>query len=241
MRRLKVLLAVSLVLGVIGALLYASGIRVEPLLTWLQAHEQLTLPFAYMSAEFLATLIPPVPNPVTAVLGGYLFGPVLGALFTLLPAMLASTLLFLLARSGRRVFLERFLRSQREVRIVTTFIERGQGLYSIIFVRLSPLFPQDILTIALGFTDISFWSFFFPTLIGYTVSLFTLSYVGALIQQAGGEVSLVRVLPFIAALTALSVIGVLATSWTYLKGKAPALKTRIKRGVARLRIRGQRA
>ena len=83
------------------------GYNTEAILSNLSQYQDWLKPFIYMWVEFLATIIPPIPNPITAVIGGYFFGTLWGAIYTLIPAMLASVFLFYVARSGRDTFFGR--------------------------------------------------------------------------------------------------------------------------------------
>ncbi|WP_446715021.1 TVP38/TMEM64 family protein [Citrobacter sp. FP75] len=99
-----------------------------------------------------------IPGSILVIVGGVLFGPVMGTLVSLFAATLASALSFLLARwLGRDLLL-------KYVGHTTTFqaIEKGiaqSGTDFLILTRLVPLFPYNIQNYAYGLTAISFWSF----------------------------------------------------------------------------------
>lgn len=107
---------------------------------------------------FIVAALCLIPGSVLVIVGGVLFGPVMGTLVSLLAATVASALSFLLARwLGRDLLL-------KYVGHTTTFqaIEKGiaqSGIDFLIFTRLVPLFPYNIQNYAYGLTAISFWSF----------------------------------------------------------------------------------
>ncbi|MEG0799991.1 MAG: TVP38/TMEM64 family protein [Citrobacter sp.] len=107
---------------------------------------------------FIVAALCLIPGSVLVIVGGILFGPVMGTLVSLFAATVASALSFLLARwLGRDLLL-------KYVGHTTIFqaIEKGiaqSGIDFLIFTRLVPLFPYNIQNYAYGLTTISFWSF----------------------------------------------------------------------------------
>lgn len=164
-------------------------------------------PLAYMGWEFIATLIPPIPNPISAVFGGYFFGTFPALIYTLVASIAGSISLFLLGRYGKETFAMRFLKRGKALRKVDLFLSREHGFYSLIFIRFSPIFPNDVLSLFLGFTTITFRRFVITTLLGYSVPFLVLAHMGSLLAGAGGDISQARVVPMFVLLTLLSVIG----------------------------------
>ncbi len=216
MRRRKFIRAVLLVAALSMAIsvgLYATHLDSSDIALRLSESHLWMAPLIYMGIEFIATLIPPVPNPVSALLGGYLFGTLAGTMYTLIAGMAGSVILFKLARSGKEAFAQKFLKKEKEVQLVNSFLGREHGFISLVFIRFSPLFPNDVLTIFLGFTDIPFRRFFATTLLGYIVPYATLAYVGSLFASFGGDISSAETLPAVLLLTVLSAVGLLVAFW----------------------------
>lgn len=216
MRRRTFFRIVMLAAGLSVALsvgLYAAHLDPSDIALRLSESHLWMAPFIYMGIEFIATLIPPVPNAVSALLGGYLFGAFAGTLYTLLAGMAGSVILFKLARSGKEAFAQRFLKKEKDIRRVNSFLAREHGFYSLVFIRFSPLFPNDVFTLLLGFTDITFRRFFATTLLGYAVSYVTLAYVGSLFASLGSDISQAETLPAVLFLTMLSAVGLLVAFW----------------------------
>lgn len=107
---------------------------------------------------FIVAALCLIPGSILVIVGGILFGPLVGTLISLLAATVASALSFLLARwLGRELLLQ-------HVGHTVTFqaIEKGiahSGIDFLILTRLVPLFPYNIQNYAYGLTAIPFWSF----------------------------------------------------------------------------------
>ncbi|TKV08312.1 TVP38/TMEM64 family protein [Citrobacter sp. wls619] len=107
---------------------------------------------------FIVAALCLIPGSILVIVGGILFGPLVGTLISLLAATVASALSFLLARwLGRELLL-------KHVGHTATFqaIEKGiahSGIDFLILTRLVPLFPYNIQNYAYGLTAIPFWSF----------------------------------------------------------------------------------
>jgi uncharacterized membrane protein YdjX (TVP38/TMEM64 family) len=107
-------------------------------------------PVAFMLAYALAA-VAFMPGLVFTIAGGMLFGPLLGALYSLIGATLGAVLAFLLSRHlaadwvGQRLggTLQRIIRGVED-----------EGWRFVAFTRLVPLFPFNMLNYALGLTRI---------------------------------------------------------------------------------------
>ncbi|WP_442879188.1 TVP38/TMEM64 family protein [Citrobacter sp.] len=107
---------------------------------------------------FIVAALCLIPGSVLVIVGGILFGPVMGTLVSLFAATVASALSFLLARWLGRDLLLKYAGHTT----IFQAIEKGiaqSGIDFLIFTRLVPLFPYNIQNYAYGLTTISFWSF----------------------------------------------------------------------------------
>lgn len=100
--------------------------------------------------------------PITIV-GGILFGPFWGVVFTITSATLGACLAFLISRYVARDFIDKKLRSPRW-RQLDAAVER-HGWKVVAFTRLIPLFPFNLLNYALGLTKIKFWTYAITTFV----------------------------------------------------------------------------
>ena len=98
--------------------------------------------------------------PITIV-GGILFGPFWGVVFTITSATLGACVAFLISRYVARDMIARKIRSPRW-RQLDAAVER-HGWKVVAFTRLIPLFPFNLLNYALGLTRIGFWTYAITT------------------------------------------------------------------------------
>lgn len=86
-----------------------------------------------------------------------------GTIYTVIGATLGASAAFLTARHLGRDFIEGFLKGR--LKVFDDGAER-HGLKAVLFVRLIPLFPFNIVNYGAGLSKIRFKDFFFATLIG---------------------------------------------------------------------------
>jgi len=215
MRRRTFIRAVLLLAALsvaLSAVFYAAHVDLSGMVLRLSTSHRWLAPPIYMGAEFAATVLP-LPNAVTALLGGYMFGPALGTLYTIIPAMAGSLLLFWFAHKGKEALTSKFLKKEKDLARVNSFLGKEHGFYSLVFIRFSPLFPNDVLSLLLGFTSISLRRFVLTTFLGYLVPFTTMAYIEALFAEFGGDFSTADTLPLFLLLTVLSVAGLVVAFW----------------------------
>lgn len=114
-----------------------------------------------------------VPGAIGSIAAGALFGPVLGTALTVVAASLGATASFLVARALGREQVQR-LTGQRMDRL-DRWLER-RGFLAVVYVRLVPLFPFNVVNYAAGLTAIPTRDYVAATLIGIVPG--TIAYVG---------------------------------------------------------------
>jgi len=159
-------------------------------------------PVVFMLAYALAA-VAFMPGLVFTIVGGMLFGPVLGALYSLIGATIGAVLAFLLARYlaadwvGRRLDgpLQRIVRGVEE-----------EGWRFVAFTRLVPLFPFNALNYALGLTRIPLVPYTLATAVCMIPGVLAYTWVGHAGAEtlAGGADGLRAVLIAIALLAAVA-------------------------------------
>ena len=106
-----------------------------------------------MVAELL--FVPALP---LTLLGGLVFGPVWGTVYTWFAATLAAALAFLVARHLARGTVERWRARSPRVARIDAAVER-HGWRILMVTRLVPLFPFNLQNFAYGLTRIPFWTY----------------------------------------------------------------------------------
>lgn len=141
------------------------------------------------------------PGAVLTLLGGALFGPVLGTFYNLTAATIGSMLSFLIARYLASSWVEK--KTGGKLKQLLNGVE-NEGWRFVAFVRLVPLFPFNLLNYGLGLTKIKFahysiasYIFMLPGAIAYTY----LGYIGK--EAATGGEGLIQKAMLALALLAL--------------------------------------
>lgn len=131
----------------------------------------------YFGVQILSVVIAPIPSNITAAAGAYLFGLWPSFLLTWGAVAAGSILVFALARALGRQFAEQFVSKKLSERYLD-LIRRKRDIF-LLLAFLLPFFPDDILCILAGLTDISFRRFFLLVLIARPWGLLVSCMVGS--------------------------------------------------------------
>lgn len=162
--------------------------------------------FAFVFLQFLQVTFIPLPSPILVVSGTLIYGPFEAGLLSLSGILLGSALAFFLGRVfGKKVVA--FMVGVKTAEKWQKFLSNCK--YTFVLMMLLPFFPDDVLCLVAGITDMS-WTFFMTTqFITRPIGIFTLSYFSS------GEI-----IPFYGwGLIVWAVIGVLVVSLIYLSSK----------------------
>lgn len=160
-------------------------------------------PLVFFCLQVAQVVVAPIPSPAVALMGGFLFGPVVGSLLSVAGVAAGSALAFWLARRFGRAVVERFVPAGAIARFDELTARRGTvGLF---LAFLVPGFPDDALCFVGGLTAIPLRRLVAIAVIGRTPMVVALSLVGAGI--ADGDVALVVGLG--GTVVALSLVGYL--------------------------------
>jgi len=175
----SVLTVVTIALG-----FYFGGESMKPeaIKLWVGNHGILA-PLVYMIIFTIAaaTLIPGTP---VAIAGGALFGWLMGSVYTIIGAVIAASITFLVARHLGESFVSRFIK-EKEWKRVESYREivENNSFSSVVIFRLIPLIPFTVFSMVLGLTRIRFSKFFLGTLLGIIPGTFAYVYFGESIFQ----------------------------------------------------------
>lgn len=203
---LALILITIFVLWRVGAFSYISVERIEELKALVDDFGMLA-PMVFILAYILATVffLPGVP---LTLLGGVVFGPVMGTIWVSIASTVGATLAFLLGRyTGREFIVNKFSDSD-----IFNKLDNGvknQEWKMIAITRLIPLVPFNAQNYVYGLTDIPLktytlvsWIFMLPGTVAYVF------LAGAII---GGEGDVAKTFTYIgigvAILISLSIIG----------------------------------
>jgi uncharacterized membrane protein YdjX (TVP38/TMEM64 family) len=142
-------------------------------------------PLAYMGLYAAGTVLS-LPGSLLGLAGGALFGPVWGAVYTLLGATIGAVLAFLAARYVAADWVA--AKAGGRLRQIIGGVE-VVGWRFVAFARLVPLFPFNILNYALGLTRIRLVEYALTTVICMAPGTIAYTYLGYAGREAlaGGE------------------------------------------------------
>jgi len=157
-----VALVAALLLAGGGLLLWQTGFfAAMGSLEDMRAYIERFAPFshlAYFLVQLLSVILAPIPSNITALAGALLFGTWPAFALTAAAVTGGSVLVFWLARVLGRPFADRFVGRNISERYLDV-IRRKRDIF-LILVFLFPFFPDDMICILAGLTDISFKRFF---------------------------------------------------------------------------------
>ena len=113
---------------------------------------------AFFLIQLLSVIFAPLPSNISAAAGGVLFGTWQAFLLTLTAVLFGSMLVFLLARRLGKPFADRFV-SRRLSQRYADVLDRGRDRF-LALAFLFPYFPDDVLCILAGLTDLAPKRFF---------------------------------------------------------------------------------
>lgn len=135
-------------------------------------------------ASYILGVIAFVPGSLLTLSGGALFGLLQGTLVVFVAATLGASAAFLIARYVARHRIETWIAGDSRFAAIDRAIAK-QGLKIVFLLRLSPVFPFNLLNYALGLTQVRFRDYFLASL-GMLPGTFLYVYYGQLI----GDVAL---------------------------------------------------
>ena len=105
-------------------------------------------PLVYIAAHAIQVIFMAIPGYAMAVVGGILFGPVLGTAYTMVGVTLGSTVAFLVARRYGRPVVERMIHEDALERFDSFTGTAGvPGLFLFVLV---PVLPEDVISFVAG-------------------------------------------------------------------------------------------
>jgi len=198
---LKIFLLTILIAGIALVVNYRDQLDASVIQNWIEEAGN-AAPLLFMVLYIIGTVFF-FPGAILTLLGGALFGPVLGTLYNLTAATIGAMLSFLVARYLASDWVEK--KTGGRLKQLMNGVE-NEGWRFVAFTRLVPLFPFNLLNYGLGLTKIKFshysiasYIFMLPGAIAYTY----LGYIGK--EAATGGDGLIQ-----KAMLALALLGLVA-------------------------------
>jgi len=129
-----------------------------------------------------------IPGSLLTLAAGAIFGLAKGTVYTLIGATLGASAAFLVARYGARKAIERRIAGNAKFAAIDKAVGR-EGFKIVALLRLSPVFPFNLLNYALGLTKVRFWQYAAASVAMLPGTLLYVYYgkaAGSLAALAGG-------------------------------------------------------
>lgn len=160
-KKWAVLALTVLLLGAGGLFLYRSGFFAAcTSIPALRAYIDRSAPYSHLTffvVQLLSVVLAPIPSNLTAAAGGLLFGTWPAFFLTYGAVMAGSLLVFWLARTLGRDFVDRVVSRKLAEKYQKVIREKTTVFLALAF--LLPYFPDDMLCILAGMTPITFGRF----------------------------------------------------------------------------------
>lgn len=134
-------------------------------------------PLVFIVLQVAQIIIAPIPGHLIAFIGGYLFGPLLGLLYTMIGAAIGLTTIFVLTKKLGRPFVEKFI-SDKTIKKFDNFVKSDRSIMALFLIFLLPIFPDDILAFVAGLSPIKTRTLVFISLVARSPSYIVMALAG---------------------------------------------------------------
>lgn len=137
----------------------------------------------YILAYALNTisLFPPIA--ILSLSAGLVFGPFWGAIYLMIGAMLGATCTFFISRFFGRGIINKLLKGR--LKEFDSLLER-RGFAAILFFRVIPVIPYEVINYVSGLTKIRFRDYFLASLLGFIPGVIVASFFGGTLGEVRG-------------------------------------------------------
>ena len=181
-------------IGAIGAIKYAPQIAYmatnpEELKAMLSSYESTGI-VIFILIQIIQVIIAFLPGDVTQLAGGYIYGTILGTLYSTIGITLGSIIVFFTSRFLGYSLLNLFM-SKEQFEKFSFLMNSPKAEMTMFIIFLIPGMPKDFLTYIAGVTPIKPMTFLVLTSIARFPALFISTYIGANLQQGNFKVVII--------------------------------------------------
>lgn len=133
--------------------------------------------FTYIIIQASQVIFMPIPAAIICIVGSLIYGPWLGAIYCTVGILIGSYISYFLGRIFGRRLVSWVVGEDNASKYSEIIRKRGKLFLGLAF--LLPMFPDDILCLIAGITDMKFSSFFWITLITRPIGVICMSYFGS--------------------------------------------------------------
>ncbi|KUK08653.1 MAG: hypothetical protein XD49_1296 [Caldanaerobacter subterraneus] len=132
----------------------------------------------FISIQVFQVVVFVIPGEVVQVAGGYLYGTILGTLYSVIGITLGSLICFSIARILGYDFVKNIV-SEEKLKKFDYIINNPKGEIVLFLLFFLPGMPKDALSYIAGITPVKFYNFFIITLFARLPGIFFSAYIGS--------------------------------------------------------------
>jgi len=175
------------VLAVLGAAAVVAALVLLPVNQWLlwlieRIQGMGALGAAVFVVAYVAATVLLLPGSLLTLGAGFAYGPVYGTLLVMLASNLGANAAFRLGRTVMRERISRRIAGDARFSAVDAAVG-AQGFRVVLLLRLSPLFPFNLLNYALGLTRVRQRDYALASLLGMFPGTLLFVYLGSLVTN----------------------------------------------------------
>jgi len=136
----------------------------------------------FIGLQVLQVVVVAIPGEFVQLAGGYIYGPWLGTLYSLIGIVLASVIVFYISRLLGYTLVRTFV-SKNDLKRFDFVINDSKSEVIMLLLFLIPGLPKDALTYIAGLTPVKPLRFFVIITLGRLPALFASSYIGYSTQK----------------------------------------------------------
>lgn len=130
----------------------------------------------------IEAFLPFLPVTVIVVTNGAAYGLFRGFLYSWIGASLGAIMVFLIIRHFKHSALLEWIHTNRQVRRITGWVER-RGFGPLFLMLCFPFSPSAVINLVAGLSRVSLIQFVLAILLGKTVMIFSVAYIGSSIAS----------------------------------------------------------
>jgi uncharacterized membrane protein YdjX (TVP38/TMEM64 family) len=155
----------SLIFGIYILVAVALAVYRVPLIQWMESDAVWYLDILIGLAGLLIALVPAIPYGIVAVIIGAKYGAIIGSGVNIVISVSAAVIMFIYVRAAFSEEGRHKTANMKGVIYFTTFAERNP-VFAILFARLLPIIPAQIINIIAAITRIPWKLYLYATILG---------------------------------------------------------------------------
>ncbi|MDP4268459.1 MAG: TVP38/TMEM64 family protein [Bacteroidota bacterium] len=176
-------LAFLIIIAAAAVILYETdflkGISIDSVKHYINSFGKFSI-LIFMLIFVMRTFLVVFPYSITVILGGSLFGQYLGFTYNMIATLISASLAFFIGRYAGKDIVAKLLKGRIDKYDLK--VEK-HGFKIIFFMRISIIFPFDIMNYAAGLSKLKYRDFILGTALGVAPEVFSLTSLGSSLSQ----------------------------------------------------------